>query len=662
MTRKNIDTTDLFRPLLTDTLPYETPFTFSNHYFHAFAKRHMHSAPVAIKRALLMKKTRSTPFTKPIEYEIDRPSGSKRRLSVLHPAAQLRFCQFYDRFSDVIVYSTSKSPFSLRYPAGVARRYYEREGLAPNAADQDRGEVEVEAEAFVSESAVASSYFFYKNYAVQHKFFDSNEFLRLEQRYKYLATVDVHKCFNNLYTHSLPWAVKGRVSAKANRNESSFENRFDSLMQFSNYGETNGIPIGPEVSRIYSEIVFQSLDLLVERELKGNGLQMGRDYELGRYVDDYFIFSSSERCLSEISEIIEDVLESNRLYLNKLKSKTTSRPFFSEISSAKMEASRSLSAFIDSLVSNVENLKYRGFAQIKRQFVNEIRKISITTGSGFEAISKFVLSSFLRRIRSIFVAVSGIEDREQRAIFVQKVSVIFGDVSAYLYSVAPNVRSSFLVCRIYLLVEKASKSCSDDACREVNHVLVQHLRAFFATAEHQNELGVAEMNLLILERRLSRSYRLQGAFLKKWFGIKSSNKSPLKSGRVGGLNYFQICTLLYYIKDDVEYGELSASVSELIEQFFSVSENVSRLITDAESLMLCLDLLACPWVSDSTKSIVSRALVMSADPNVVNANKILEKANQLKKFCGKRIWFFDWSAGQHLERLLKKKELIPAYS
>lgn len=40
----------------------------------------------------------------------------------------------------------------------------------------------------------------------------------------------------------------------------SFGSKFDSLMQRMNYNETNGILIGPEVSRIFSEIILQAVD------------------------------------------------------------------------------------------------------------------------------------------------------------------------------------------------------------------------------------------------------------------------------------------------------------------------------------------------------------------------------------------------------------------
>jgi len=39
-------------------------------------------------------------------------------------------------------------------------------------------------------------------------------------------------------------------------------------MQSANYGETNGIIIGPEFSRIFAELILQQIDKSVESDLR----------------------------------------------------------------------------------------------------------------------------------------------------------------------------------------------------------------------------------------------------------------------------------------------------------------------------------------------------------------------------------------------------------
>ena len=66
-------------------------------------------------------------------------------------------------------------------------------------------------------------------------------------------------------------------------------------MQQINYNETNGIIIGPEFSRIFAELILQSVDRIVEQKLVSkHNLKHKVDYEIFRYVDDYFIFFNED--------------------------------------------------------------------------------------------------------------------------------------------------------------------------------------------------------------------------------------------------------------------------------------------------------------------------------------------------------------------------------
>ena len=45
----------------------------------------------------------------------------------------------------------------------------------------------------------------------------------------------------------------------------------------------------------YSEIIFQSVDRNIMYSLNCQGLQNGLDYEIKRYVDDFFVFVKKGR-------------------------------------------------------------------------------------------------------------------------------------------------------------------------------------------------------------------------------------------------------------------------------------------------------------------------------------------------------------------------------
>ncbi|EXS67912.1 hypothetical protein BF95_26490 [Sphingobium sp. Ant17] len=56
-------------------------------------------------------------------------------------------------------------------------------------------------------------------------------------------------------------------TAKDNTNSTGFANEFDRLMQSMNYNETNGICVGPEISRVFAEIIFSEVDRRILRTL-----------------------------------------------------------------------------------------------------------------------------------------------------------------------------------------------------------------------------------------------------------------------------------------------------------------------------------------------------------------------------------------------------------
>ena len=96
------------------------------------------------------------------------------------------------------------------------------------------------------------SYFVYRRYRNIHRFFESFKYHRCEKKYNAMMQVDISKCFDSIYTHSLSWSVLGKSQTKFNLKESknTFSGRFDSLMQNLNHNETNGIVIGPDFADI----------------------------------------------------------------------------------------------------------------------------------------------------------------------------------------------------------------------------------------------------------------------------------------------------------------------------------------------------------------------------------------------------------------------------
>ena len=256
------------RVVLSDVLPYETPVTFSNRYFYQYLlKRNKCTKNEAFKA----KKNRafsefetilfgSTNNTKPFSFLIRHKKEDFRELSVIHPQSQKKVLNFYEEFKDLIIYYCSISSFSLRKPTKVANYIFYNDILHRKAKNGDLEYSQIEQDD--NEYENLKSFFTYQKYSNIYKFFESYQFHRSEKKYSKLLKIDISKCFDSVYSHTISWAIFNKEIVKENieASRNTFAGQFDDLVQKLNANETNGIIIGPEFSRIFAEIILQQID------------------------------------------------------------------------------------------------------------------------------------------------------------------------------------------------------------------------------------------------------------------------------------------------------------------------------------------------------------------------------------------------------------------
>lgn len=117
---------------------------------------------------------------------------------------------------------------------------------------------------------------------------------------RFCLITDVSRCFPSIYTHAIPWALDGREAAKSDRRENSSTvrgNRLDFIVRQSQDGQTAGIPVGPDSSRLISELILSKID--------ADHLQSGRkQVQYVRHVDDYWIGGDTyDECESILSRL-----------------------------------------------------------------------------------------------------------------------------------------------------------------------------------------------------------------------------------------------------------------------------------------------------------------------------------------------------------------------
>lgn len=139
---------------------------------------------------------------------------------------------------------------------------------------------------------------------------------------KFLVTADISKFYNTIYTHSIPWALHGKIESKRDRTDALWGNKLDRLVRNMQDGQTLGIPIGPDTSRIISEIIGVALDKTIQSsEPELNGI---------RFIDDFFLFVDSSAEAENLEIKINRALSDFELTNNENKSSIKAMPVSGE--------------------------------------------------------------------------------------------------------------------------------------------------------------------------------------------------------------------------------------------------------------------------------------------------------------------------------------------
>jgi hypothetical protein len=568
-------------------------------------------------------------------------------------STQLRFVDFYAKWDGYILNQCSKSEFSLRHPVHVGSVYYEshlKEDDPPLG--DDAGDLAPYMD--TEQRTHASTYFFYARYNQIWKFFDSTEFRRIEQDYRSLLRLDVSKCFPSIYTHSISWAVRSKAFAKKNIKTITFDGSFDELMQGANWSETNGILIGPEVSRIFAEVILQQIDADVKVELVKLGILPDKVC-IRRYVDDYLIFYRSEEASQRTKEVIERCLEKYKLSLNEAKMEVLHSPLITSLSIARDAIQELLTDRIGGLFEWTPSdegekisSKMRAAQVTERSADLLIRALKAnikTHNASYSTISPYalgivskVLHRALRRLTKTNVAL-----QDPHRLYMTLSYVI--EVAFFLYRMDVRVNTTYKIASILVAANQIADKFGSVG-KIVRQEILDHGSSVLRQAS-QASVGICEISSLlaclffvggrtaISPTDLARSLRL---------GVEDEQPS-----------YFQIVTALYCARDKVEYSHVRDTACALTRRFFSSVNEDPHL--QAEAALLFLDVLSCPYIDAQTKALIVDAMSMAIDSKKLPLNE----TNQVKNFVAKHLGFCDWELADELPLMLRRKELKPAY-
>jgi len=654
MSKIKIKKDDKERIVLTELLPYEVPILFSNEGLYSIIVNGNYNKffnkIYELSRASGDGKKFGIPFNYGIRKNIQ---GDTRVLSVIHPYCQYYFIDLYKNYDSLMLHLCSKSPISLRKISKVAKFYYSPNFVFPEEGERT-SEVEVEPEFLDKETKYLKSYFTYQPIDLIYKFYDKKEFQRLEQRFNYLMQFDISKCFYNIYTHSITWAVKGKEIAKRNSREKSFENSFDKLMQLSNYNETNGIVVGPEISRIFAEIILQQIDINVLKRLDSE-YKFGVDYEVKRYVDDYFLFSNDEKILFEVQKIFREELSFYKLYINDTKTEIISTPFISDITVGKRELNDLLinlySSFFEIKIKDGTNETEKVFVKIRKpfsisqNFIKDFQCIVKRNKLGYDALSKDIIRFLKTRLIKILKEGHLNSDSENAEKFLN----LFFDILFYAYSLNVNANSTIKLSQIIVLVNKFLERSNAELKHNIYSQITKEaefvLTNFYRKSK-KKQTNIEILNLLIALKKLGEGYFFSEKKLRELFRLET-NKDFKE------LNYFHFITLLYYIDTKSEYDNFRKELEiGIINKFSQEVDPFSK----SEYTMLFFDFICCPFVDmNSKQKIIKSTKYVKSGTSSSDINILIQD------ICNQEKWFMDWDINIDLERVLKKKDFGTSY-
>ena len=138
--------------------------------------------------------------------------------------------------------------------------------------------------------------------------------VNLSSRREEYVAADVRAFFHSIYTHAIPWAIHGKRFAKQNRGSAHYGNLIDLLCRNAQDGQTLGLPVGPDTSRLIAEVVASAMDVQFQQRL-GIGAR-----DASRYIDDYTLSSPDGASGEELLAALRQAAASFELELNSDKS------------------------------------------------------------------------------------------------------------------------------------------------------------------------------------------------------------------------------------------------------------------------------------------------------------------------------------------------------
>ena len=375
----------------------------------------------------------------------------------------------------------------------------------------------------------------------------------------------------------------------------------------------------------------------------GQELEVSKDYDIRRYVDDFYIFANSPQTLDIVESVLRDELEKFKLYLNGSKRETLSRPFVSNISLARYE----IGALVREISRTLRDADFAagaasGYTTLRaiRSLLSDVRLAIRSHSVQFENVSGWLLGKYRVITRTILRRAEAEADVAIRRSLCEAVTALV-DATLYVCAVDTRVRTTYSLCQLVELIQENRATFQNDQYDEVEHSINDGiggiLRTIWTNKSGRRQDSVELYNLLIAGTIL----------LADEFTSQSIVGEILNYLVVEKLTYFKYISVKFCLLKDVAKNKNLLDV--LNDKVESHLRSVGEWRSSAEDFLLLSDFLSAPDIASARK----RSLF--ADLVGLNVSKATIES------MVPHVGFVDW-LGLSVKHLLKRKTLRPVYA
>jgi Reverse transcriptase (RNA-dependent DNA polymerase) len=411
--------------LLTDLLPYEKGNHYTHRYFYEYLQGNKKKFNHLIKLITKEKEFFNPKWhSAPLKFKISKKEESFREISLINPFGLIEALSFIDIFeNDILNIIHNKNSFSARKPNRVNKLTYKKDKNQTVYYSNEKSKEQLLISLEASGTFFKHSPFKNINQLINHR-----SFIYLRDKFDFLMKLDIQDCYPSIYTHSYKWLVSNKIyDSKKLSNSNSIYKNIDSFLQNINGSKTNGILVGPEISRLLAEFLFIHLDQILIMNLSEEKLFINKDYNIYRFVDDFFIFSNTAEVEDTIRNEINNLL--NRFQLKINHSKLTKFNKESNVNEWKND--------IGKMVSEIEGI-----------FTNEVNVFISKANSLFSNLEDTEMNAAFKQVASAIGNLEEITTSKKKSNHAKKKRYI--DLRRMLISIVNTTKEDSLVCS-YLL-------------------------------------------------------------------------------------------------------------------------------------------------------------------------------------------------------------------